>query len=518
MSALACRSAIRFAFGRRAAAAGLALGFCLIATAAQAGTAPRRDDLAWLQRIGFGVDAADAARFERLGRRRYLDDQLDPRGDGLPASVQAAIDGYEAVRTPVPDLFAAMQEEQLRIRDMPDGDAKIAAKKAQQQHANELLQQAQQATLLRAVYGTDQLREQMVWFWLNHFSVFAGKGRARWAAADYIDHAVRPHALGKFKDLVMATLQSPAMLDFLDNAQNAKGHVNENYARELMELHTLGVGSGYTQQDVQQLALILTGAGVAPKSGAAPRLKPEWQPLYLRKGLFEFNPARHDFADKTLLGQRIRGRGFDEVEQAVDLIVRQPACAQFVSRKLAQYFVADDPPRRLVDDMARTFRRSDGDIAKVLRTLFESRELTASRGRKFKDPMQFLVSSVRLAYDGREIVNARPLVAWLNQLGEPLLGRQTPDGWPLDAAGWASSGQMARRFEIARAIGTGNNQLFTPEGSTTPGGGFPMLATRLYYDAIDTSLAPATRAALAKATSQQEWNTFLLASPDLNYR
>jgi uncharacterized protein (DUF1800 family) len=208
----------------------------------------------------------------------------------------------------------------------------------------------------------------------------------------------------------------------------------------------------------------------------------------------------------------------DEVKQAVDLIVRQPACAQFISLKLAQYFVADNPPPALVNKMAHTFQRTEGDIAQVVRVMFESRDLLTGTGKKFKDPSQFIISSVRLAYEDAPIVNAQPLVSWLNQLDQPLFGRITPDGWPLDGDAWSSSGQMAKRFDIAHAIGTGNNQLFTPVGSTSRAAGFPMLTTRLYYDAIDPYLSQATRDALAKATSQQEWNTFLLSSPDLNYR
>jgi uncharacterized protein (DUF1800 family) len=285
-----------------------------------------------------------------------------------------------------------------------------------------------------------------------------------------------------------------------------------------MELHTLGVDAGYTQQDVQQLALILTGVGIAPVDGRPQNFNPRMAPLVVRSGMFEFNPLRHDFSDKLLLGQAIKGRGYEEVQQAVDLIVKQPACAQFVSRKLAQYFVADKPPPALVARMARVFLRTDGDIAQVVRVMFQSPELLAGAGKKFKDPVQFIVSSVRLAYDGSPIVNAQPLVSWLNQLDQPLFGRITPDGWPLDGEAWSSSGQMAKRFDIAHAIGSGNNQLFTPAGSTTRVAGFPMLTTRLYYDTIDPYLSQATREALAKATSQQEWNTFLLSSPDLNYR
>jgi uncharacterized protein (DUF1800 family) len=360
------------------------------------------------------------------------------------------------------------------------------------------------------------LREQMVWFWLNHFSVYQYKGDLRWLVADYEERAIRPHALGNFRQLVLATLEHPAMLQYLDNSQNAAGHINENYARELMELHTLGVNGGYTQQDVQQLARVLTGVGI--NAGPVPHLKPEWQKLYVRRGAFEFNPARHDFTPKVLLGQNIRPQGFAEVEQAVTLIVRQKACARFVSRELATYFVGDAPPPRLVEAMAETFQKSDGDIAATLRTLFLSAEFSAPRSGKFKDPMRYVLSAVRVAYDGRTISNTRPLLDWLNALGEAPFARQTPDGYPLTASNWESPGQMSRRFEIARAIGTGNVHLFDAEdgGAATPPG-FPQLSNRLYFEAIEPFLAASTRAALAQASSPQEWNTFLLAAPEMNY-
>jgi uncharacterized protein (DUF1800 family) len=476
------------------------------------------NDLAWLRRDGFGLDSADVARYRKLGRGGLLDAQLADHVPGsLPPPIVGLIHGFEAVNAPMPQLLGDLYSTQQQIKAMPAGPDKDAANKAWQQHGNQLMQEARQAELLQAVYGPNQLKEQMVWFWLNHFSVYAPKGRIRWELADYEQHVIRPHALGKFRDLVMATLESPAMLEFLDNAQNAKGHVNENYARELMELHTLGVGSGYTQQDVQQLALILTGVGIAPVDGKPQHFNAKAAPLVVQHGLFQFNPYRHDFGDKVFLGQRIRGRGFDELKQAVDTIVSRPACAQFVSRQLAQYFVADTPPPALVARMAQTFRQTDGDIAAVLRTLFDSPEMLAS-GKQFMDPTRFVVSSVRMAYDGKPIANALPLVYWLDQLGEPLYGRITPDGWPLDGASWTGSGQLSTRFDIASAIGNGNTQLFTPPGSKTREAGFPLLTTRLYYDAIEPHLSAAARGALAKANSQQEWNTFLLASPDFNYR
>lgn len=477
------------------------------------------DDITWLRRDGFGLDTASVARYRELGRSRLLDAQLsDHLNEPLPPDVAAQINGFQAIATSSTQLMMEMDAAQQHIKTLPPGPDQLSAKKNLQDLGNQMQQQVEQAEMLQAVYGPNQLKEQLVWFWLNHFSVYLPKGRIRWAMGDYTQNAIRPHALGKFRDLLLATLENPAMLEFLDNNQNAKGHVNENYARELMELHTLGVGSGYSQQDVQQLALILTGVGIAPTNGKPEKLKTELAPLVVRNGMFEFNPQRHDFSDKVFLGHSIKGSGFDEVTQAIDLIVQQPACADFVSHQLADYFVTDNPPPALIKKMSRSFQRSGGDIAKVMRTMIESHEWLAKDNAKFNDPMRFVVSSVRLAFDGKPIANAQPLVNWLNQLDEPLFGRITPDGWPLDGASWTSSGQLAKRFDIARAIGNGNNLLFTPAGSATRGAGFPMLTTRLYYDAIEPYLSAAAHGALAKANSQQEWNSFLLASPDLNYR
>lgn len=493
------------------------------AQALAATTTPAASDVQWLGRVTFGIDSATVARFEKLGRRRFLDEQLAGKDDALPAAIAATIGGFEVVRTPAADLMSQARTEQQRIKAMPDGDAKATARKALNQHGQQLAYQAASIEVLRAVYSPAQLKEQMTWFWLNQFNVFQYKANLRWLVADYAEHAIRPHALGHFRELVMATLMSPAMLQYLDNAQNAGGHLNENYARELMELQTLGVDAGYTQADVQQLARILSGVGVN-FSDRTPNLRMsdqsrQWQSLYVRDGLFEFNPARHDFGDKVLLGHTIKGSGFDEVKQAVDLIVRQGACARFVSRKLATYFVADEPPQALVERMAKTFQRSDGDIAAVLRTLFESRELGQSLGRKFRDPMQYVIASVRLAYDGRAIANTHPIVNWLQGLGEPLFGHLTPDGYALIESAWTGSGQLSRRFDIARAIGSGNAGLFDPaDGSAATQSGFPQLASRLYYTTIEPHLAAPTKEALNRANSQAEWNTFLLASPDANYR
>ncbi|MBD8872550.1 DUF1800 domain-containing protein [Rhodanobacter sp. DHB23] len=477
-------------------------------------------DIAWLRRDGFGLDSATLASYRQLGRTRFLDGQLAGADDTLPPQVAAQINALSVVNTPLSELWADFRDSQQRYKDMADGPGKEAAKKALQQYRRDLEQQAAQVELLHAVYGGDQLKEQLVWFWLNHFSVYANKGPVRVFAADYEERVIRPHALGKFRDLVMATLQSPAMLVFLDNAQNVKGKTNENYARELMELHTLGVGAGYTQADVQQLMRVLTGAGLAPPK-LAQRIGyfGRGRPGVVRDGLFVFNPAKHDDGDKTFLGQTIRGSGYAEIAQAVDLITRQPACAQFVSRQLAEYFIADQPSPALLDAMAQTFQRTDGDIAAVVRTMMLSKDASALGGRKFKDPMRFVVSSMRLAYDGQPIPNAAPLQNWLRQMGEPLYGRITPDGWPLDSASWTGSGQLSKRFDFARVIGSGRNRLFADgDAGPVPHDVPDLQGSALYRDAIAPTLSDATRDALAKAKSPTEWNTFLLSSPDFNYR
>jgi uncharacterized protein (DUF1800 family) len=475
-------------------------------------------DVQWLSRVAYSIDSETLARYRELGRAGYLDEQLKRDDLPLPAPIAAELATFEISHADITELLASAQAEHRRINALPDGPDRVAARRALNERGNQLANEAKRRDVLRALYSPAQLREQMVWFWLNHFSVFEHKGGIRWMIADYEEHAIRPHVFGHFSDLVLATLTHPAMLQYLDNAQNAVDHINENYARELMELHTLGVGSGYTQQDVQELARVLTGAGI-DTNDHAPRLRREWVALYRRSGAFEFNPARHDFGPKVLLGRPIRSQGFAEIEEAVTRLTREPACATLISRELAVYFVSDDPPPALVARMAATFQRTDGDIGQVLRTLFAAPEFTASLGQKFRDPVHFVYGTLRVAYDGRPVVNTRPVVNWLNALGEPLYGHQTPDGYALTESAWASSGQMSRRFEIARAIGAGRAGLFEPEdGATRSGTAFPRLASRLYFEDLEPTLSTQTRAALDRATSQQEWNTLLLASPELNYR
>jgi len=475
-------------------------------------------DAALINRLTWGLADADVRRVRALGAGPWLEAQLHPAPALLPADVQERIDAMTISRVPIEALNRDLEQRRKDADNTANDEAKKAAQRAYQDELNRLAREAATRSLLRDLYSPNQVQEQMTWFWMNHFNIHQSKHNIRLMIGDYEDSAIRPHALGKFRDLLAATVYHPAMLRYLDNEQNAAGHINENYARELMELHTLGVNGGYSQRDVQELARILTGVGV--NLGATePKVRRELQGQYVRRGLFEFNPNRHDYGNKQLLGQQVQGRGLAEVDEALDQLARSASTARFISQKLAVFWMTDAAPPALVQRMAAAFSASDGDIAKVLGVLFDSPEFRASLGKQFKDPLHYVVSSVRLAYGDKTILNATPMLNWLSRMGQPLYGRQTPDGYPLAASAWDSPGQLNVRFEIARAIGTGNAGLFKTEGpQPQERAAFPQLANALYFSDIQARLGPATRQALEQAVSPQEWNSFLLSSPEMMYR
>src|SRR5262245_24937806 len=318
-------------------------------------------DVHWLNRVTFGLNADTAARYERIGREKFLNEQLHPPADD-PPPLATHVAALPIAHDTSAERMKTVRAEQQRINGLATEKEKQQARTALNQRGNEIVYETMKRHLTRAIESPWQLREQLTWFWMNHFSVFQGKANIPWTLDEYED-AVRRHALGNFRDLVLATLTAPAMLEYLANAQSAAGKINEHYARKLMELQPLGVsggssGSRDTQLDVQELARVLTGVGVN-FTETGPKLPPDRQRLYVRHGLFEFNPARHDVNAKTVLGQIFKDEGFDEVERAVALLCRQPATARFVSRKLATYFVADDPPAALVERMAAIFQKPD---------------------------------------------------------------------------------------------------------------------------------------------------------------
>jgi uncharacterized protein (DUF1800 family) len=363
------------------------------------------------------------------------------------------------------------------------------------------------------------VQERLVWFWVNHFSIAQGKADLRLFAGDY-EATLRAHSLGRFRDLLEASAMHPAMLRYLDNERNAAGQINENYARELMELHTLGVDGGYSQADVQEMARVLTGLGIRVDAGDA-KVKPQLQAQYVHVGALEFNPNRHDQGTKLVQGQQVPPAGIGEVHLILDRLSRNPATARHVSAQLAQYFVTDAPPPALVDRMARRWLATDGDIAEVMKLLLTSPEYDASLGRHFKDPWEYVVSATRLAYDGSVVVNPAPMLDAIRQLGEPPFGRETPDGWSMLEAAWASPGQMTARFDLAKNLvggnGNGNGGLFRVDGLAPPA---PLPKARVESSAWLRTQAPreseATRQALFETLQSHpgDWAWVAIVSPE----
>ncbi|MFC6788342.1 DUF1800 domain-containing protein [Methylobacterium komagatae] len=494
----------------RSALAGAAL---LVAASPLAATPSPAQDAAFLDALTWGVSPSSFAELRTKGRDAWLKEQLRPQAaPALPTEVKALLPA--GPRDSLSERTFYLEALQRAANSEPDPEARKNAQQYNQALFNAEARQAASATILRALYAPDQLRERLTWFWFNRFNVHQNKGLVRVWIGDYVDTAIRPHALGRFRDLLEATLRHPAMLRYLDNTDNAAGRINENYAREIMELHTMGVGSGYTQADVEALARILTGLGIASGREAI-KLRPEHKADLIQDGLFLFNPNRHDYGDKVFLGHTIKGRGFGEVEEALDLIAHSFATARNVTRALATYYLGHPPDDALATRLAEVFTRSDGDTAAVMDALIHSEAFASICEGSFKDPMRYVFSALRMAYDRRVILNTGPVIGWLNRLGQGLFARTTPDGYALDPAAWAGPGQMMARFEVARQIGSGPAGLFKPTSSDQPDKpAFPLIANGLYFAALEPALSAATRTALAQAISPQDWNTLYLASPE----
>jgi len=466
-----------------------------------------------------GVDASTLQAVGRLGYARWVDEQLHPKPFTLPTAVSDRVSRMKIVREPLAMRLREDAAVKKTADAVADDEQKKTAQQAYQKDLNTQADEAAQRWLLVAVNSPDQIQERMVWFWVNHFSIAQGKANLRLFAGDY-EATLRPHALGKFRDLLEASAMHPAMLRYLDNERNAAGQINENYARELMELHTLGVDAGYTQADVQEMARVLTGLGVRIDAGDA-KVKPQLQSQYVHAGALEFNPNRHDQGTKLVMGQQVPSAGIAEVHLILDRLSRNPATAHHVSAQIAQYFVGDAPPAALVDRMAQRWLATDGDIAAVLKTLLTSQEYDASLGKHFKDPWEYVVSATRLAYDGSIVINPGPMLNALRQLGEQPFGHETPDGYSTAEAAWASPGQMTTRFDVAKNLvgnnGNGNANLFRVDGMISPA---QLPKARVESSAWLRTQAPraseATRQALVDTlqTHPGDWAWVAIVSPE----
>ena len=300
---------------------------------------------------------------------------------------------------------------------------------------------AQSAATWRVMACSDPALEnpllaRMTEFWFNHLNVFVGKGNVRPFVGHYVVNVIRAHALGRFEDLLLASARHPAMLYYLDQAQSNSRGLNENYARELMELHTLGVGGGYTQNDVHELARILTGWTVNLRDGEG----------------FRFAERLHDKGDKIFLGRHYTNQGQQEGEDAIRFLARQPATAQRVSERLATFFVADKPSAALVARLRQTFLASQGDMRAVMRTLVSSPEFWAADNPLFKTPMDFACSALTAGGGVKDQRDVTQTLGFLAQAGQPMHGWPTPDGYKTDAATWLVPEALTRRADFAMGL------------------------------------------------------------------
>jgi len=492
---------------------------------------------AWLDRQLHPARIDDSALEARLARfpaaamsvGRLVADYPPPRPDPAARarrdSLRQAREQAAAMRQMAPDSAMAIREDGAafpRQRRQGGGGARRGPQA--------ILFDLSGAKLQRAVYSDRQLQEVMADFWFNHFNVFFGKNLDRYLVGAYEREAIRPRVFGRFRDLLGATAHHPAMLVYLDNARStvadsmrrfspaqggglrgmgARGRLggglarggsggrmpgdsaaparrqrptglNENYARELMELHTLGVDGGYTQHDVVEVARALTGWTVDRGRGEG-----EAEPRFI------FRPALHDFGPKTILGHDFpAGRGQDEGEAVLDLLARSPATAHHVARKLAERFVADDPPPALVERLAETFLRTDGDLAAVTRALFTAPEFYDARYRaaKVKTPLEFVASALRAT--GADVGPSRGLLMALRQLGQVPYLSSAPTGYPAASAEWTNSGAMLNRMNLALALAAGRvDGVSVDEARFQPALGAPDTRTRVA--ALARTLMPA---------------------------
>ena len=449
-----------------------------------------------LNRLAYGPKPGDIERVRQMGVAAYVDEQLNPAAIPLPAALQEKLAALETAQAPAGATLAAFAEARKEVRE----EATDAKEKRKQVYTRITLE-TEAARVDRAIDSPRQLEEVMVDFWYNHFNVFAGKGVDRALVASYERDAIRPNALGSFRALLGATAKHPAMLYYLDNwlstsndfrprgkaaGQKAKSSgLNENYARELMELHTLGVDGGYTQKDVTELARMLTGWTYDNRD------------LALRNITFAFDARRHDHGDKEWLGKHVAEAGQAEGEHALDVLAMHPATAHHVSYQLAQYFVQDDPLPALVDRMAATWMHSQGDISAVLRTLFSSPEFMAPAaiGAKFKTPYQYVISAIRAS--GVQITKVEPVLGALKRLGMPLYGCQTPDGYKNTQDAWLNPDALSRRIAFA----------------STLAGFAPALDASQLEATLGSSVSPQTRAAVESGPEKLR-TAMILGSPD----
>lgn len=354
--------------------------------------------------------------------------------------------------------------------------------------------------LLRAWFAApDPRSEDLLWFWFNHFNVYWHKDAVGVLLDDYLERALRPHADGRFRELLQAATLHPAMLVYLDNEKNAAGRLNENHARELLELHTVGVQGGYGQRDVQELARVMTGFGLVTVEGLDAQAA-------VAGGDFRFDPRRHDGGAKSVLGLALAGAGPEELGAVFDALAAHPATARHLARKLALFLIGDAAPETVVDAAVQAWQDSGGTLGAVVQALREHPELRERPPASFKDPRHWLLSALRRLANGAPLRDTAPLQRWLLALGQPLFGRRTPDGYSLRGSDWLGAGQLTQRFELARELVAALPRLL--DAAPEPAALFERLAGEPPF------AGARSRATWARATTPTERLALMLSSPE----
>jgi uncharacterized protein (DUF1800 family) len=454
-----------------------------------------------LNRLGFGPRPGDIEKVNAMGIDAYIKQQLSPDSIGEPPSLTDKLNAMSTLHMRPPELFDQYGDKpKVKGQRLSPEEVKSIHKKGQI-----IINETSEARLLRAIESPKQLQEVMVDFWFNHFNVYSRKNLDRIWTGAYENQAIRPFALGRFRDLLGATAHHPAMLEYLDNSKNiapgtgAKDHrgnqgINENYARELMELHTLGVNGGYSQDDVIALAHILTGWGFRNTFKDADDFG------------FYFNSRHHDFSDKQFLGHTIKGRGPQEVEEALDILAKSPATARHICYQLAEYFVADTPDDALVSTLAAKFMDSDGNIQEVLNTLFHSSQFWDQKNfnNKFKTPYQYVISSLRAT--GEPVTNFKHIIGALRILGMPLYDCLTPDGYKHTQDAWLNSDSMNQRINFV-------TQLVIRGGHLKINDNFQPIDPSVLMATLGNYFSDQTRQAVSKASPGLQ-SALILGSPE----
>src|SRR5256712_741366 len=392
-----------------------------------------------LNRLSFGPRPGDVDQVLQEGIDVWIDRQLHP--ESIPDhAVNARLQTLPTLQMSNSDIMQTYYAPVVQARrERKAGQAIDPAEvKMAQQKSRDLMEDLVAQRIIRATESQRQLNEVMVDFWFNHFNVFAGKGIDRFLLTSYERDTIRPHIWGHFEDLLMATAKSPAMMFYLDNGRSHVDGLNENYAREIMELHTIGVDGGYTQKDVTELARVFTGWSVDP-----------------RNGTFVFRPRMHDTGEKSVLGVHLRaGGGMEEGEWMIHFLAHQPATAHHIALQLCQRLVADDPPKALVDRVAKKFLATDGDLRQTVKAVIDSREFWNAKERE-KSPFEYVISALRAV--NATVDNPLPIARALQQIGEPLYGAQPPTGYSEKGESWINGGALMNRLNFAIALA--KNQL-----------------------------------------------------------